>query len=101
MTHPEPQAYEETEIIWRGIVLTIRYAPNWCATVGMGHIEVISDARQVSPITQTGYKSHFIHAEQVSQFGSAAQYVVAWLEQEAKAESWKRHEAEARQLSLF
>ncbi len=67
----------------------------------MGHIEVISDTRQVLPITQTGYKSHFIHAEQLADFGSAVSYVVAWLDHEAKAESWKRHEAEARQLSFF
>ena len=64
-------------------------------------IEVISAERVPLPITETGYKSLFIPPERIAEFGSATDYVLAWLDHAAEAESWKGREAEARQLSLF
>ena len=86
---------------WRVIGLEIRHCVNWCAMVGMDHIEVISAERVPLPITETGYKSLFIPPERIAEFGSATDYVLAWLDHAAEAESWKGREAEARQLSLF
>lgn len=93
--------YTVSRADWRGIGLEIRHCVNWCAMVGMDHIEVISDGRMPLPITETGYKSHFLPRERIAEFGSATDYVLAWLDHAAVAESWRRREAEARQLSLF
>jgi len=93
--------YAASRAEWCGIGLEIRHCPNWCAMVGMDHIEVVSVERVPLPITGTGYKSHFISPEQVAEMGSPVDYVIVWLDHAAESAEWKKAEFEARQLSLF
>jgi hypothetical protein len=86
-------------IIWHSIELTIEHTPNWAA--GMDHIAVTTAGRVALPITETGYRSHFLPPEQIAEYGDAISYVLAWLDHEAESKAWKTHEAKTRQLELF
>lgn len=96
---PNADQYKEINAGWRGIDLTIRHLAGRFA--GMDHIEVVSAGRAALPITATGYKSLFILPERIAEYGTPTDYVQAWLDHEAQAESWKLKEAKGRQLSLF
>lgn len=87
------------EFDWHGITVSVRHTPNWMNIAD--HIEVRSGGKVPLPITSTGYKSHFLHAEQLEDFRDAGEYVRAWLDHEAASSEWRRHEEETTQLSLF
>ena len=86
-------------ITWRGIGLTIIHTTNYFA--GIDHIEIHSENRVPFPISETGYKSHFLHADGLQGHASAVEYVFAWLEREAKTKAWKAQEFASRQGNLF
>ena len=69
----------------------------------MAHIEIesIEPVRAVLPITETGYRSHFVPERDVIAGGGALAYVEAALDDAASCRSWKIREQEARQYSLF
>jgi hypothetical protein len=96
---PKRAKYDAFNATWCGIELTIRHLAG--RFEGMDHIEVISTGRVALPVTETGYRSLFILPERVAEIGTPSEYVLAWLNHEAQSESWKRIEAEARQLSPF
>jgi hypothetical protein len=62
---------------------------------------VEAENRQRLPITETGYRSYFLHPDEVEAAGGPAAYVLAWLGEEAQSPKWKRHVEASRQLSLF
>jgi len=86
-------------IIWRGIRMEITHVNNYFS--GMDHIEIHTKERMPIPITETGYKSHFFPSGGLGEFETAADYVRAWLEHEAKSKAWKAQELASQQLSLF
>ena len=92
---------DAAQIEWRGISIEISHVSRWCAVTGIDHIEVSSAGRVPLPITGTGYRSLFIYPEHFAAYGSAANYVRAWLDEAAQDDAWKREEQAARQLSLF
>jgi hypothetical protein len=96
-------AYESYRIIWQGIGIDVRWAAQWLSSDAcrIAHLELISDGRVPLPVTETGYRSHFVAREDVEGRGGAAAYVTAWLDHEAQSESWQRHAQESKQLSLF
>lgn len=100
-TELTPKQYEEFNAVWRGIDLTIRHCADWCAMVGMDHIEVVTDGRVSLPITGTGYKSHFVPPEQIAKIGTPLDNVIAWLDHAAETAEWTKTEFDARQLCLF
>ena len=55
----------------------------------------------ILPVTETGYRSHFLPAATVEEFGGPESYVSAWLDHEAKSPDWKKRKDAARQMSLF
>jgi hypothetical protein len=88
-----------TRIEWRGIGIQLEFHANrWNSPVD--HIEIRSDNRVPLPITETGYKSHFLPAGQVTA-ETLIEAVTAWLDVEAQSDAWKRYEEASRQLSLF
>jgi hypothetical protein len=98
---PKDDRYAEFAITWRGIALNVRHCPDWSRSCGIAHIEVISLERLPLPITETGYKSHFIHHDQRAEIGTPVEFVIAWLDHDAESTAWKKAEFESRQLSLF
>ncbi|MGP1354060.1 MAG: hypothetical protein ACTS1Z_12125 [Parasphingopyxis sp.] len=98
-----PGIYQDPiEIIWQGIALSISYCPSWSAShkeaygFDMAHIEVRCDDRPL-PITDTGYRSHFIARPNVEKQGGVEAFVRKWLDESAKETGWTGQH----QLALF
>ena len=89
------------KIEWRGILLVIRHQHDYLWP-GTSHVEVhvVRPKRAVIPITETGYRSHFIDREELSLAGGAVTFVIAWLDREAARRKWQRAEIEAQQLKF-
>ncbi len=86
-------------IEWRSITLTVRHVIDWGA--GFDHIEITSEDRMPFPISETGYRSHFLPTDAVHPYGTAQAYVEAWLDEAAGADWWNAKARESTQLSLF
>jgi hypothetical protein len=81
-------------ITWRGIRIEITFTPQ---RFGMAdHIELHSDGNAPLPVTETGYRSHFVPSGAVAEYGGAAAFVIAWLDHEAARSGWS-----GAQLALF
>lgn len=85
---------EQHHITWRGIALEITFTPEKFGLVD--HIEITAEGRAPLPVTETGYRSHFIAAGTVEHHGGAVAFVTAWLDHEAPRIGWS-----GAQLSLF
>lgn len=98
-----------SRIEWNDITVEIRYEPSWspamdsCYGRQMAHIQLQSVAPENAklPVTDTGYRSHFIANDEVIAAGGAVQYVRAWLDDAAHAPAWKDEQEKARQFALF
>ena len=90
------------EIEWRGIKLSVSYAPaQWGIT---SHIEVesIAPERAPLPITETGYRSHFVPIGTVEeQFPNVCEFVMVWLDERAQSDEWRLHVQQSAQGELF
>lgn len=89
---------------WDGLAVSINWRPVWLglsAGYAIAHLEIIADNRAALPITETGYRSHFVQREEVEVLGGPVAYARAWLDHEAQSSAWKAHRAASRQLSLF
>lgn len=81
-------------IAWRGIQVEITFTPEKFGMIE--HVELRSENRAALPVTETGYRSHYIPIGSVEQEGGAVAYVTAWLEFEAERTRWS-----GTQLTLF
>jgi hypothetical protein len=93
---------EHHQHVWQGIEMQIIYqldAYSFCD--GYAHLEVQTFGRTSLPITETGYRSHFVPRSEVEDCGGPVSYVTAWLNHAAKSPAWKAAEADARQGRLF
>ena len=71
-----------TRFEWRGVPIEVRHDPHWLNT-GSDHLEIAAAPRTPLPITETGYRSHFMDPADLASFEDAAGYVRAWLEDAA------------------
>jgi hypothetical protein len=80
------------KLVWRDITCRVKHTPNYLSP-GWTHLEitVISPKGAPLPITETGYRSHFLDAELLDRAGG----------QEATTRSWAKNEFKWRQLELF
>jgi hypothetical protein len=69
------ERYTVTRATWRGIGLEIRHCPTWSKAARIDHIEVFSDERAPLPITDSGYRSHFIMPEHITEVGTPVEYL--------------------------
>lgn len=94
--------YEEHQLVWADRLILVRWAPFWLSSFhDTGHLEVRSDDGDPLPITETGYRSHFLPREVIAAWSSPAAYVSDWLDVEADKPAWQERELALRQLSLF
>jgi hypothetical protein len=63
------------------------------------HIDTMN--RLTLPMTETGYRSHFCAPADINAEGGPAEFVLAWLECEAKSPAWLAAQEARRQLPLF
>ena len=85
---------EQHIITWRGVEIEITYNPDKFGMVD--HIELRTENKVPLPVTETGYRSHFINRGAVAHHGGAVAFVTAWLDHEAERLEWSND-----QLSLF
>ncbi len=86
---------------WEGIVISITHANKYCGVIEHLEIRSIDPPKALLPITETGYRSHFISEGTLDTYDSPLAYVLAWLEYEADKPEWKAQELAARQYTLF
>ena len=84
---------------WRGILIQVTLEKQ--RFVDHLQIETLDPVRAPLPITETGYRSHFIGKDVVEQSGGPAAYVELWLESAARAKGWSEIEASVRQYELL
>lgn len=93
------------QIDWNGIVVEITYEPHWLGMTAhaVAHLQVssVSPERAPLPITETGYRSHFLPAAAVMESGGPVAYVRSWLEEAEKCPAWKKQQDASRQLAFL
>ncbi|NCO04105.1 MAG: hypothetical protein GW903_07945 [Alphaproteobacteria bacterium] len=85
---------EQHNITWRSVEIEITYTPDKFGMVD--HIELRAKGKTKLPVTETGYRSHFMDKGAVAAHGGAVAFVTAWLDHEAARMGWSND-----QLSLF
>jgi len=105
--HEIGKEYETHAATWQGIALEIRHCPCWFASARddfvTQHIEIRSAGKAALPITQTGYRSHFVNGEAaLAEFdNNPVAFVLWWLDEAAKSIEWTREVEASRQLTMF
>jgi len=94
-----PSAPITAMLIWNGIKIMVTHTPNRFGVVD--HIELHSEDHQRLPVTETGYRSHWVYEDQIEPYGSALAFVQAWLDTEARSPAWRAYVEASRQLDLF
>jgi hypothetical protein len=87
---------------WNGVRIRVEYEAEWLGDY-LAHLSlhVVDPPRAPIPVTETGYRSHFVAADAVEQTGGPSAYVTAWLDEASRSIEWRGQEEERRQLSLF
>ena len=83
--------YTDHHIDWEGIALLIKWCPNWLgqnAHHQIAHLEIHAADKTPLPITETGYRSHFIDKGAVEALGGPGAYARAWLDVAAASPEW-------------
>ena len=62
---------------------------------------MVRPKRASIPITETGYRSHFIDSEELSLAGGPVAFALARLDAEANSKEWQKREFVRRQGDLF
>lgn len=95
------QAVRETHAFdWHGIAVSVEARPDYLG-MGVWHLEIRSVDGRPNPISETGYRSHFLSGSIVEEWGGVEPYVTAWLNAEAEKPAWKAAEQKRQQLTLF
>ena len=100
----------EAHIIeWNAIRIEVRWCQSWSESFEriygrpLAHLEIesINPAKVPLPMTETGYRSHFTHPDEIEGAGGPIPFVRAWLSEAAKDPNWIAAEEGRKQLSLF
>lgn len=86
---------------WQGITLSVTYEPRGRLPVAHLQVKALRPDRARLPITETGYRSHFLDQAELDAHGSPLAYVQAWLVAAADSPEWREYLEESRQGSLF
>ena len=89
---------ESTSIVWQGITVELTCVFEWPIET-FCHIEVCCDQRL--PITETGYKSHFMPMVQLNEYEGYVDFVRDWLEDASRDVAWRAYVETSRQGDLF
>jgi hypothetical protein len=99
---PTEPRKQRSRLTWQGFTMTIRYDPASFADHAHIQLQVIAPERNAPlPVTETGYRSHFVRPEVVEAAGGPTAYVRVWLEEASRSPSWRARLNQWRQLSLF
>jgi hypothetical protein len=84
------------------VTIAIRHTRDYLVA-GSDHIEIesVKPKRAALPITETGYRSHFIDRQEQRLAGGPLQFVKSWLLREERSKEWVKRDHAARQSDLF
>lgn len=84
------------------VKIRITHARDYLST-GSDHIEVESIAPRKAPlpITETGYRSHFLSPLELMNAGGPVTFVTSWIEQESQGKAWSKAATAKQQGDLF
>jgi hypothetical protein len=95
-------------IDWNSIEVEIAHEPCWMDLQEfygspLAHIEVRSVKPKSAklPVTETGYRSHFVPNAAIIEAGGPIEYACAWLDAAAQSPAWKDAQERDRQLVLL
>ena len=89
-----------SQIVWCDIAVEITFhSHRWKSD--FDHVELRIEVGRIIPVTETGYRSHFLPAGIVDEYDGHEGFVRAWLDHEAENSDWKKREAASRQMTLF
>lgn len=100
--HRRKSAVTKLRFAWRDVSLSVTCTPNYIND-GWTHLElrVLAPKGAPVPITETGYLSHFIDADELAQAGGPVAFFSGWLNREASSKRWQKREFRWRQGDLF
>ena len=90
--------YETFTLVWSEREIEVSVRADWLNT-GHWHIELRCAERL--PVTETGYRSHFVQDGAFSDHDDVRTYVLDWLETAARDPNWTRYVEDRKQLKLF
>lgn len=85
-------------LIWEGIEIALTHYKQRFGGP-FDHLEL--QAKERLPVTETGYRSLFIHPDDLALWESPEAFVLDWLNDTAHHPVWQEYRQNARQLSLF
>lgn len=90
------------KLTWRDITCRVRHTPDYLSK-GWSHIEIIvlKPKGAPLPITETGYRSHFLGHDELQRAGGPVRFFLNWIEREAASKHWSKAEFKWRQGDLF
>ena len=83
---------------WHGLLISVTLEKQ--RFVDHLQIETIDPARAPLPITETGYRSHFVAKDLIDAAGGPEAYVLEWLEHASADRTWRDRELSIRQYAL-
>ncbi|SLN12583.1 hypothetical protein ROG8370_00257 [Roseovarius gaetbuli] len=90
--------YDSFDLVWCERDIEVRYQANWLNT---DHCHIELHCAERLPVTETGYRSHFVPGDAVTDEDDVRRYILAWLDEVARDPSWARHLEDSKQLNLF
>ncbi len=90
------------KLVWRDITCRVRHTPDYLSK-GWSHIEimVLKPKGAPLPITETGYRSHFLGHDELQGAGGPVRFFLGWIAREAASKQWSKAEFKWRQGDLF
>ena len=85
-------------MLWCDRDIEVSYRANW---LNSDHCHIELRCTERLPVTETGYRSHFVPEGTVSDREDVHAYVLTWLDEAARDPSWPRHLEDSKQLKLF
>lgn len=86
------------QFTWDGIDIEVLYFPKKFGAISHVKVRSLNPARQALPITETGYRSHFVPIGTVEQNGGDVVTLVRdWLDAEVRKPAWIEHRERSRQ----
>lgn len=87
-----------TILIWEGIEIALSHHKLLYGCI-FDHIEL--SAKERLPVTETGYRWHFIHPDELALWDSPEAFVLDWLNDAARHPDWQDYRQQSRQLTLL
>ena len=88
----------ETRVLWRGIAIDITLTVNWLDGTAH-HLDLRAD--RPLPVTETGYRSHFLNVAEEVDIDWAREFVTIWLDDASASDDWRKAEERRRQSDFF